>query len=143
MMQKVLVSKYPNTFYRVSLKAVIENDQGEVLCVKEEGSDWSLPGGGLDHGETIEQGLRRELHEEVALDPSVQFSYTPLGHEVMYLPSKEAYQLWVMFRVSFDSMPVFARGVDADDVAFVDPRTFVDSPHRAQQFIYEWLVERG
>ena len=45
---------YPSAFYRVSLKAVIRNGAGEVLCVTEsERNMWELPGGGLDHGETI------------------------------------------------------------------------------------------
>lgn len=29
---------------------------------------WSLPGGGLDHGEDVAEGLRREVHEETGLD---------------------------------------------------------------------------
>jgi 8-oxo-dGTP diphosphatase len=29
---------------------------------------WSLPGGGLDHGEDVDAGLRREVHEETGLD---------------------------------------------------------------------------
>ncbi len=34
--------KYPNTFYRVSLKAIIRDDRGYVLRVKEAGSSaWS------------------------------------------------------------------------------------------------------
>ena len=40
--------------YRVSLKSVIFNDHGEVLVVKESGRDWwDIPGGGMDHGESI------------------------------------------------------------------------------------------
>lgn len=140
-MQRVPISKYPNTFFRVSLKAVIENHKGEILCVKEAGSEWTLPGGGLDHGETVEQGLRRELFEEVALDQDESFTLTPVGHDVMWVESREAWQLWVIFRVSFDEIPLFSRGVDADDIAFINPRTFADSPWRAQQLIYKWLVD--
>jgi len=140
-MQRVPISKYPNTFFRVSLKAVIENHKGEILCVKEAGSEWTLPGGGLDHGETVEQGLRRELFEEVALDQDESFTLTPVGHDVMWVESREAWQLWVIFRVSFDKLPLFSRGVDADDIAFINPRTFADSPWRAQQLIYKWLVD--
>lgn len=52
--------------FRVSLKAVIRNDRGELLIVKEKGHrKWSLPGGGLDWGETYEQAMKRELYEEV------------------------------------------------------------------------------
>ncbi|OYX53955.1 hypothetical protein B7Y92_00845 [Candidatus Saccharibacteria bacterium 32-50-13] len=140
-MQRVPISKYPNTFFRVSLKAVIENHKGEILCVKEAGSEWTLPGGGLDHGETVEQGLRRELFEEVALDQDESFTLTPVGHDVMWVESRKAWQLWVIFRVSFDEIPLFSRGVDADDIAFINPRTFADSPWRAQQLIYKWLVD--
>ena len=140
-MKQLPTSDYPSTFYRVSLKAVIENDAGEVLCVKEDGSDWTLPGGGLDHGETIAQGLTRELREEVSFDEAAVFTYEPIGHDVMWLESKKAWQLWVLFRVTFTTMPEFSRGSDADDVAFIDPRTFKDSEWRAQRLMYKWCVD--
>ena len=59
-------SQYPSTFYRVSLKAVIRDDQGRVLVNKEGSMDtWSLPGGGWDHGETEHEAIARELYEEL------------------------------------------------------------------------------
>lgn len=115
-MQKQPISKYPNSFFRVSLKAVIENDAGEILCVKEAGSEWTLPGGGMDHGETIKQGLRRELYEEVALGTDADFHYIPIGHDIMWVESRQDWQLWVIFRLSFDEIPRFSRGADAEQM---------------------------
>lgn len=135
-------SIYPTTFFRVSLKAVLRNQQGEVLCVKEQGSAWTLPGGGLDHGETIAEGFDRELHEELTFDAKAQYTSRPIGHEVMYVESKRAWQLWVVFEVQFedDSLPVFTKGPDADDVAWIDPNIFAEGRTRAQQFIYKYTV---
>lgn len=43
--------------------ALVFNDKGEILIVEEHGFYW-LPGGGLEAGESHEQGLRREMLEE-------------------------------------------------------------------------------
>ena len=41
--------------YRISLKALIHNDVGQILIVKEVGRTyWDLPGGGMDYDETVE-----------------------------------------------------------------------------------------
>ena len=48
---------------------LIEND--EILLVQQKVSDkrnWSLPGGQLERGETLQQGLIREMKEETGLD---------------------------------------------------------------------------
>ena len=50
--------------FRVSLKAVIFNENDEILIVKESGRDWwDIPGGGMDHGESIKEALARELRK--------------------------------------------------------------------------------
>lgn len=55
--------------------AVIFNEQGEVLLVKRKHEplalQWSLPGGGLDSGETLESGTAREVREETGLEVEV------------------------------------------------------------------------
>lgn len=134
------VGNYPNTFYRVSLKAIVENDRSEVLCVKENGSDWTLPGGGIDHGETILEGLAREMDEEIA-SGDAPFRAEPVGHDVIFMPHKEAWLLWALYRVTFDTMPNFAPGVDGDEIAWLNPKQSKDSEHRSQQLIYKWCVD--
>ncbi len=54
--------------YRVAARVlIIQNNQ--VLLVKEAvgGAWWALPGGGIDHGESIESALTREVEEELGV----------------------------------------------------------------------------
>ena len=60
--------------YRVSIKALIYNDAGQILVVKEDGRLlWDLPGGGMDYGETFESALKRELYEEVGYKGNLRY----------------------------------------------------------------------
>lgn len=134
------ISKYPNTFYRVSLKAIIRNEHGEVLCVKEDGSQaWSLPGGGIDHGESDQQALAREIYEEVAIE--APFSFHPIGIEPsLWLESRQAYLIWVVYELEFDSKYSWGVGVDGDAVEFIDPGSFKNSTHRSERLIHKWCA---
>lgn len=50
-------------------RAVVLNAENRVFLVRHSYvSGWYLPGGGVDHGETMEQALRRELKEEGDID---------------------------------------------------------------------------
>src|SRR5512141_405894 len=50
--------------YRISVKAIIRDDNGRVLLIREEDGSWELPGGGLEHGEDFREALAREVTEE-------------------------------------------------------------------------------
>lgn len=129
--------KYPNTFYRVSTKAVIRNTSGEVLVVKEKGSNWSLPGGGLDHGESMHDALKRELYEEVLI--TKPFQEKLIATESMYVEGKEAWLLWLVFTINIEDFE-YGIGADADEVAFMDPGQFKDSPHRSERLVYKYAA---
>lgn len=54
--------------------AIILNDKNEILLTKRSLKDdfmpgyWELAGGGIDYGETPQEGLRREIKEECGLE---------------------------------------------------------------------------
>jgi len=59
----------------IGVGAVIEDEAGRILLVKhvpERGGFWQgkwiCPGGRLDFGETIEEGIKREVREETQLE---------------------------------------------------------------------------
>jgi len=53
--------------YRVSVKALIENQDQRILLFKESSGLWEIPGGGWEHNEGIEECLQREIMEEAGL----------------------------------------------------------------------------
>lgn len=56
--------------YRPNVGIVICNQRGQVLWARRYGQhSWQFPQGGVDDGESAEQAMYRELHEEVGLLP--------------------------------------------------------------------------
>ena len=65
---KNLLKELPSPFYRVSVKAIILDHQNRLLIGKGDSGEivgWEVPGGGWEHGESIESCLKRELREEL------------------------------------------------------------------------------
>ena len=129
--------------YRISLKALIYNDAGQILVVKEiDRMYWDLPGGGMDFGETIESSLKRELFEEVGYKGGLRYQLFDASDE-MYIERIDANQICFYCRVwpdNFDFMP----GEEGDEMMFINPeklllqKSEVDAPVRAYGTHMKW-----
>ena len=129
--------------YRISLKALIYNDAGQILVVKEiDRTYWDLPGGGMDFGETIELSLKRELYEEVGYRGDLRYQLFDASDE-MYIERIDANKICFYCRVwpeNFDFMP----GEEGDEIMFIDPeelllqKSEVDAPARAHAAHVKW-----
>ena len=62
---------------RVNVRGIIINNKDELFCQKltantGKGRDfWCTPGGGLEMGESLLDGLRREMIEETGVKPEI------------------------------------------------------------------------
>lgn len=125
---------YPNAFYRVSVKALIKDKDGKVLVVKEDQDTWSLPGGGLDHGEVAEQGLLRELKEELGIEAA-----TVCGTRrviTFELAAKQTWLLWIVYDVTVGNA-IFTPGVGVTEWSFIEPETLKLSDDIFEQQVYK------
>lgn len=56
----------------VAAAGVVENEQGEVLLVKTYNGGWVFPGGQVEVGENIIDGVKREILEESGIEAEVR-----------------------------------------------------------------------
>ena len=123
--------------YRVSVKGLVRNENGDVLVVKESGRDWwDLPGGGMDHGEDLKTSIAREMNEEVGLRDDFSFRVLHVD-EPVYLEVHDFWQLRLVFGITPKTMN-FSVGSDADAIAFIDPVQFKESTNAAERRIYAY-----
>jgi 8-oxo-dGTP diphosphatase len=126
-----------NKPFTLSAKVVIHNDKGHCLLLKRSLSSkgnpgkWDLPGGKIDAGENLEQGLLREVAEETGLKISLQHI---LGAAESESPTKRV--AYLIFEGSVESGQVRLSG-EHDDFAWVDRQslTRVDIAEQFRPFL--------
>lgn len=120
---------------RVTVRGIVADENGHVFAVKHtdrntggESEFWALPGGGLDIGESLTDGLTREFEEELGIVPEIgrllfvqQFRYT-------HRTGKQTEKMEFFFHVSntneFQSdidLSKTSHGHELARVAFIDP----------------------
>lgn len=109
----------PDAFYRVSAKALVFDEEGKVLLLKEPGKGWELPGGGIEHGKHPHETIERELMEEAGFVAD-SIADTPLLIWTQEIETKRLGQVWVMllgYRVTLKEMN-FVPSDEAEDYGF-------------------------
>ena len=57
--------------FRIAVYALIFREREILLALRRDTDWWNLPGGGLELGETVEEGVCREVREETGLEVEV------------------------------------------------------------------------
>lgn len=85
------LNEIDDCLYRVAIRVLLVQDNKVLLVQETPELWWAFPGGGVDHGETIESSLVRELEEELGV-PAKQVSsdfrivYYSIGNVVNGIP---------------------------------------------------------
>jgi 8-oxo-dGTP diphosphatase len=62
------MGKTSTHIFRLGVFGVIEQRGKVLLARRRDIGWWNLPGGGMEVGETVDDALRREIHEEVGIE---------------------------------------------------------------------------
>ena len=119
------------------MKSLIRNEKGQILVVKETARTWcDLPGGGMDHEESIKDAIARELNEEVNLVRD--FTYQIIAvEEPSFLDHSKIWQIRLIFEVKPTSA-IFSAGEDGDKILFINPDALKDSKNLTERKVYQY-----
>lgn len=123
----------------VGVLALVVDDAGQILLVEHTyRHGWYLPGGGVRRKEPLDEALRRELREEVGVEPSEE----PRLHGVYWNFAEGKSDHVVVFTVErWQRKP--ARSIEIADARFFGPDELPeDTSPAARRRVAEWSAGR-
>ena len=143
---------------RVNVRGIIINDQGEIFCQQLTANSgkgrnfWCTPGGGLESGESLLDGLHREMIEETGVEPEIgkllfiqQFAES--GEQSAHGPNE---QLEFFFLITnwqdYQHIDLEQTSHGVKEVArcgFVDPKTTRILPSYLTEVDLDWLINKS
>ena len=111
--------------------ALVTDEHGRILMQRRTDSgNWSLPGGVMDIGETLQQCVIREVKEETGLDIAVTGLlgiYTDPAHVIAYADGevRQEFNITYLGQVTGGTITV---SDESTEVRFVDPTEFDHLP---------------
>ncbi len=121
---------FDSPFYRVSVKALIFDDEKRILVFEDREGNWEMPGGGWEHGESLDECLKRELREEMSVTPEkigpVAFIYTSIHH-------KGYHKLCIAVPVTLVAHAFIPSGDDLAEATFVTKEEFLNLPFQSNE----------
>jgi 8-oxo-dGTP diphosphatase len=134
----------------VGVGAVIFDDLGRVLLVKRgaepQKGRWSLPGGLLELGETLAEGVKREVAEETGLIVKPEAVVEAVDRIYRYSDGKESQVRYHYVVVDYWCRMLGGElhpSSDAVDVAWVSRAEWGDSNLYSLDFIAVQVIEKG
>ncbi len=116
------------------MKALIKNNEGQILLVKENSDKWDLPGGGLDHDEEPEDGIKRELLEEIGVSSGITVGKI-VKQKSFWIDDKKAWLMWIVYEVKLANQTHFSPGEGVTDIKFINPQSFHASNDERERYL--------
>lgn len=115
---------------RATASAVIVRDQKILLTQRAADpfrGKWDLPGGFLEERESPEEGLRREMREELGIEITVVRLIGVFGPTLYPFGGQEVYNTDIYFETSITAgEPAAGEGSDVANIGWFDPNQLPD-----------------
>ncbi|MFE3057110.1 NUDIX hydrolase [Nocardia sp. NPDC059239] len=114
----------PNSI-KVAVSALVRDDRGRVLMIcRADNGLYSIPGGGVEAGETISEAVVREVREETGIDVQVTALigvFSNPGHVIAYTDGEVRQE----FSICFNAESIgggLRTSSESTDVRWVEPQ---------------------